>query len=606
MVHSQIKNIKANLVEKYRVLMSVNAIVRDIDPIILYSTLVNAVIDGVSSLGRFAVLGVIFQQIINGYLSSRDTMTIQFVVVVVFLVSLWGLLKDGFFHFGRFKKSIFEEKLRHFLERKGIEKILSLDIGRILQPEFIALKEKVERRGYDAILRLFRIQVEFVSACVGVVTALTVLFALGHPFLILLAITPVIPYGIKMYVMEQKHRMRWENDHITRRKKWEYEESLTDKQKIVQVKSFKFTQYLWNQYNYFAEELIKNEFQMEYMEYISRWIMSAIEVGSFAIVMLYLGSGLVDGTVSFPTLFLFFGTVKTFNYAGYELSQVFVSIDSKARDYAYYEEFMQVTALIDERGAHNYVFIQTPTLTLADVSFQYPQQDTGYALHRCSLVIKPHERVVIVGKNGSGKTTIARLLAKIYLPETGTVLIDTVQTHNIRQESLCNHILYVTQDCGVHNFQIDEALAGMPSADVDTDRLHTVAQVSGADEFVLKLKHRYQTQIGEHWPGGVGFSSGQMQRLMLTSALYRLLDPSVHVGIFDEPMSNCDIETRERFYHSLSCLQQKTIVVIAHDPLYLHHFERVLVVDEGRVVEDICGNEAVCAYQKTLLHDLSE
>jgi len=304
-------------------------------------------------------------------------------------------------------------------------------------------------------------------------------------------------------------------------------------------------------------------------------------------------------------LFFFMGSMRTFRSALYDLSEVTVKLRSNCRDYNYLEQFMATKPLIDETEAQTFRLTSTPRLTLRDVSFAYPRQINKLALHGCSLVIEPGEKVAIVGRNGSGKTTIVRLLTKIFAPLEGEVLINQIPTTRFKQDCWLDHILYVTQDSQIPDFKIDEALTGNDPDKVDTGRLMYAAQISGAHDFVKDLPDGYQTQIGEEWPGGVGFSSGQLQRLKLTAAFYRLLDPVVYIALFDEPMAHCDVQTRKRFYRSLHEMKDKTILVIAHDPMYLHHFERVVVIEEGCVLHDLRGREAIEQYRGLITETLS-
>jgi ABC-type bacteriocin/lantibiotic exporter with double-glycine peptidase domain len=91
--------------------------------------------------------------------------------------------------------------------------------------------------------------------------------------------------------------------------------------------------------------------------------------------------------------------------------------------------------------------------------------------------------------------------------------------------------------------------------------------------------------------------------LKLCTAFYRLLDPKVHIAIFDEPMSSCDMETRKRFYRCLRNFPDKTIIVIAHDPFYLHHFDRVIVMENGEIIDDIRG-KAILEYRNQIIDNL--
>ncbi|HXY90007.1 MAG TPA: hypothetical protein VEH75_05240, partial [Xanthobacteraceae bacterium] len=130
----------------------------------------------------------------------------------------------------------------------------------------------------------------------------------------------------------------------------------------------------------------------------------------------------------------------------------------------------------------------------------------------------------------------------------------------------------------------------------------------GADEVVTALPEGMRTWIGEQWPAGRGFSSGQLQRLALAGAFYRFLDPRVFIGIFDEPMANCDVETRTRFYQSISKAPEfgaKTVLMSLHDPLYLQHFDRVLLLEGGAIAKDLRGHGEIVGYREQIAMTLA-
>ncbi len=147
------------------------------------------------------------------------------------------------------------------------------------------------------------------------------------------------------------------------------------------------------------------------------------------------------------------------------------------------------------------------------------------------------------------------------------------------------------------------ALTGLVGEAIDGDRMALALLYSGADDVVAALPDGMRTWIGEQWPGGRGFSTGQMQRLALAGAFYRFLDPFVFVGIFDEPMANCDVETRSRFYQSIRKapeFSRKTILMSLHDPLYLQYFDRVLLLEDGAIAKDLRGHAEIVGYRERI------
>lgn len=606
-----IKNVKKSLVDfrsvmskNMQILKKVNGFLKPIDPLMIRLSWVGAFFGGLTSLGAFAVIGGLLHKTAAGYL-AEGSFSAQMIVFAITVIAAYMTANIFFQGFTSLRKEIFSDKLGYRLEQQTIDKLTSLDVGRLSDPEFLALKEAAETRGQSAIGSLFRIQLNTISAIVGVVAS-TGIIGFLDPFLIIITIIPVIPGTIKSIIVERKRRQIWEDNHLVRRKKREYEWVISDKDSLVQVKLFRFTNYMRGRFEFFLNELRKTDLWINWFDFKSNTTIRALEVVAVIIAMIYLGRGLVDGELGFGKIFFITGCMRTFGQSLFGLSSVFVDLSSECRDYEYLEKFLEATPLIDERDARECRFETPPRISLQNVSFAYPRQTNRLALRKCSLIIEPGEKVALVGKNGSGKTTIVRLMTKVYVPNEGEVRINDLSTREILQESWLDHVLYVTQDSQIWDFSIMEAVTGSNSDQVDMSRLLRSAKISGAEEFIKDLPLGFETQIGEDWPGGVGFSSGQLQRLKLTAAFYRLLSPNVHIGLFDEPMAHCDTQTRERFYRSLNGVPGKTIIVVAHDPLYLHHFERVVVIDDGSVIHDLRGQQDIKRYREEIAMSLSE
>ena len=256
---------------------------------------------------------------------------------------------------------------------------------------------------------------------------------------------------------------------------------------------------------------------------------------------------------------------------------------------------MKLESVVDESNAHEIVLTQVPLLSMNNVCFSYPNSER-IILDNCNLKIFPEESVAIVGRNGAGKSTILRLLSKVYLPSEGTVCINDKNTIDITQESLLNHLVYISQGAEVADLPLKEALTG--SSEPDMDRLVKAAKFAEAHDLIMSRKDGYSLQIRSHWAReGENFSGGEYQRLALVSAFYRLLDPNMFIVLFDEPMSNCDIETRDRFYRTITSIPGKTVIAVAHDHQYLHYFNRVVEIKDGGVSQDLRTPKEISEYE---------
>jgi subfamily B ATP-binding cassette protein HlyB/CyaB len=213
-----------------------------------------------------------------------------------------------------------------------------------------------------------------------------------------------------------------------------------------------------------------------------------------------------------------------------------------------------------------------------DVSFRYGTEGREVLRH-VSLEIPAGQIVGVVGRSGSGKSTLAKLIQRLHLPAGGRVLIDGVDLSMVDPVWLRHQIGVVQQESILFSRSVRENIAlrdpGMPFA-----RVIRAAKQAGAHEFILQLPEGYDTPVGEQ---GLNLSGGQRQRLAIARAL--AVDP--RILILDEATSALDYESEQAVQsHMESICRGRTVIVIAHRLSALRLAERILVVEDGRLVED--------------------
>jgi ATP-binding cassette, subfamily B, multidrug efflux pump len=216
-------------------------------------------------------------------------------------------------------------------------------------------------------------------------------------------------------------------------------------------------------------------------------------------------------------------------------------------------------------------------ISFSSVSFTYPH--TGIkAIKNFSLQVNKGEKVAIVGRTGSGKSTLAQLLLRMYDPQEGAILYDGVPLNKIDLAALRNQLSYVPQDVFLFSETVHNNIAfGLDGADAET--VTKAAQQASVDGEIKSFAQGYDTMIGER---GVTLSGGQKQRISIARALVK--DPQV--VIFDDCLSAVDARTENEIISNLySFLRQKTAVIITHRIFSLFAFDKIVVLDEGRIAE---------------------
>jgi ATP-binding cassette subfamily B protein len=212
------------------------------------------------------------------------------------------------------------------------------------------------------------------------------------------------------------------------------------------------------------------------------------------------------------------------------------------------------------------------------VDFVYP--NTGIqALTHFNLHIKKGQKIAIIGHTGSGKTTIAQLLLRMYDPTVGKISIDGIDLRQMDLQELRRQISYVPQDVFLFSDTINNNILFSPGETIHADTAVKAARSASVEKEIDQFHEKYDTMVGER---GVTLSGGQKQRISIARALAK--DPQIVV--FDDCLSAVDARTEKEILGNLSVyLKHKTAIIITHRIFTLFDFDTIVVLDEGKIVE---------------------
>ncbi len=268
-----------------------------------------------------------------------------------------------------------------------------------------------------------------------------------------------------------------------------------------------------------------------------------------------------------------FNIINMVYETAYSLREFVVNWGTVDQALSILENFPEIQDTPDALELH----VKEGEIKFSSVKFHY--KDTSSLFEDKSIVIKAYQKVGLVGYSGSGKTTFINLILRLYDITSGRIMIDEQDIKEITQDSLRKNIAMIPQEPSLFHRSIMENIR-YGRIEATDEEVIVAAKKAHAHEFIIKLPQGYNSLVGER---GIKLSGGQRQRIAIARAILK----NAPILILDEATSQLDSITESYIQESLrELMQNKTTIVIAHRLSTLLHMDRILVFDQGKIVQD--------------------
>ena len=268
----------------------------------------------------------------------------------------------------------------------------------------------------------------------------------------------------------------------------------------------------------------------------------------------------------------------------WEFNGIYRRLEDALTDAALFIEYKDTPSKIDDKNDATDLTVSKGKIELKDVSFSHESEGIDGLFKDFNLTIPAGQRVGVVGHSGAGKSTLVNLLLRFIDSDQGSILIDNQSTKDVTQQSLHEAIAYVPQEPALFHRSLSENIA-YGKADATDAEIQHAASRAHASEFIDVLPDGYSTMVGER---GVKLSGGQRQRIAIARAILK----DAPILVLDEATSALDSESEKLIQASLDeLMKDRTAIVIAHRLSTIAKLDRIIVLDNGKIIEDGTHNE---------------
>jgi ATP-binding cassette subfamily B protein len=456
-----------------------------------------------------------------------------------------------------------------------------LDLASYENPVFYDKLERARVQGTDRIAMVQAIGTVIQQMIVAVSLSLGILWF--SPWLLVLLVIAVVP----AFMGESHFAFEGYSLSISQtplKRQLDYLRTLgASKESAKELKLFGLSNYLTGEYEQLSNQLYDENVKLARRRLWVGGFLSLISTGAYYGAYTYVIYRTVMGGLSWGSMQFLAGALAGASTNIQNIFSMVANIADQSLFLTDLVEFLQMGAKIESKpGALPAPRSLRDGFRFEGVSFTYPGTNR-LVLDQLDFNIEPGERIALIGENGQGKTTIVKLLTRLYDPTAGRILLDGIDLREYNVEDLHSQVVVIFQDFMRYEMTAFQNIAIGRVASADESGIRRAAHKSGAAEVVERLPRNYSQLLGRRFVGGVDLSGGEWQKLALARAYLR----DAQILILDEPTASLDARSEyEVFQHFTKLTQGRMALVISHRFSTVRMADRIVVLEEGRITEE--------------------
>lgn len=538
---------------------------------------------GIRALSEVApfVIAYLLGMIVDFFTKYKSGQSLNKFYILLVFIAILGVLQVLTRMWAKINCSIIGAKTRQRTREKSMSHLMDLEL-QWHEKEGAGSKIQKVNEGTNFIYRFYSdfTNNNSISVLVGIFGSLAIFFVLGWKYALFSFVYVVIFLILERYYNRKQSYWTDEMNKITEKVSGKIHESTSN---VLSVKSLGLRDVFERSTKKYEEEYYKIWLKAKESGHTKMKVTKSFAAIGYALFLLIVGHDFISQAITLGSILVF---AAYFDKLRSSLDHVSETID----------QFIQIKSgigrlmtILDEKvfDRESNDLLEIPKdwkqIEFRNISFKYKDKNV---LRNFNLTIKRGEKIGIVGRSGCGKSTLTKLLLGLYKIEDGGIYIDEINLNKFKHSSITNTITAVLQDSEMFDMTLAENIS-ISTLKRNNNLFHRSIKVSALNELISKLPKGLMTLLGEK---GYRVSGGERQRIGIARAIYK----NSPVLILDEATSHLDSKTEQYIQQNIRKeLNDKTLIIIAHRLSTLKDVDRIIVIEEGRIVEDGKFNELI-------------